>query len=164
MMSMCRVLSCCWKRVLATTSAFSWPNFVSFCPASFCTPRPILPVTPGISWLSTFAFQSPMMKRTSFFGVNSRESSRPSYSHLTLASSELFVGHWIRLLWYWMVCLWDELRSFCRFWYCTQVVHFRLYCWLCQQIMKKNFHHCDKSHIIMVYESINMLLNLICYF
>ena len=28
--------------------------------------RPNLPVTPGISWLPTFAFQSPMMERTSF--------------------------------------------------------------------------------------------------
>ena len=30
-----------------------------FCPASFCTPRPNLPVIPGVSWLPTFAFQSP---------------------------------------------------------------------------------------------------------
>jgi len=28
---------------------FSWKNSVSLCPASFCTPRPDLPVTPGIS-------------------------------------------------------------------------------------------------------------------
>ena len=42
-------------------------NSFSLCPASFCTPRPKLPVTPGISWLPSFAFQSPMMKRTSFF-------------------------------------------------------------------------------------------------
>ena len=38
----------------------------SRCPASFCTPRPKLPVTPGISWLPTFASLSSMMKRTSF--------------------------------------------------------------------------------------------------
>ena len=47
-MSMCRVL-CCWKRVFAMTSAFSWQNSISLCPASFCTPRPNLPVTPSIS-------------------------------------------------------------------------------------------------------------------
>ncbi|KAB0372710.1 hypothetical protein FD755_015463 [Muntiacus reevesi] len=29
------------------TSAFSWQNSNSLCPASFCTPRPNLPVTPG---------------------------------------------------------------------------------------------------------------------
>ena len=41
----------------------------SLCPASFRIPRPNLPVIPGISWLPTFAFQSPVMKRTSFLGV-----------------------------------------------------------------------------------------------
>ena len=35
------------------TSAFSWQNSISLCPASFCTQRPNLPVTPGISWLPT---------------------------------------------------------------------------------------------------------------
>ena len=48
------------------TSVFFWQNSVSLCPASFCTSRPNLPVTPGISLLPTFAFQSPMMKSTSF--------------------------------------------------------------------------------------------------
>ena len=33
------------------TSAFSWQNSISLCPASFCIPRPNLPVTPGVSWL-----------------------------------------------------------------------------------------------------------------
>ena len=55
---------------VAMTSAFSWQNSISLCPASFCTPRPNLPVTPSISLLPTFAFQSPVMKRTSFWGVS----------------------------------------------------------------------------------------------
>ena len=55
-------------------SAVSWQNSTSLCPASFCTPRPNLPVTPDVSWLSTFAFQSPIMKRTSFLGVSSKRS------------------------------------------------------------------------------------------
>jgi len=29
-------------------SAFFWQNSISLCPASFCTPRPNLPVTPGL--------------------------------------------------------------------------------------------------------------------
>ena len=29
-----------------------------------------------------------------------------------------------------MVCLGNEQRSFCRFWDCIQVLHFRLFCWL----------------------------------
>ena len=57
------------KRVFAKTSSFSWQNSVSICPAPFCTPRPNLPVIPGISWLPTFAFQFPRMKRTSFLDV-----------------------------------------------------------------------------------------------
>ena len=60
------LLLCCWKRVFAVTSAFSWQNSVSLWPASFCTARPNLPVTPGISWLPTFAFQCPRVKRTPF--------------------------------------------------------------------------------------------------
>ena len=35
------------------TSEFSWQSSVSLCSASFCTPRPKLPVTPGISRTNT---------------------------------------------------------------------------------------------------------------
>ena len=52
-------------------SLFSWQNSINLFPASFFTPRSYFPVIPGISWLPTFAFQSLVMKRTSFFGVNS---------------------------------------------------------------------------------------------
>ena len=44
-------LSNCRLRAVAVTNVFSWKNSVTFCPASFCTPRPNLTVTPGISWL-----------------------------------------------------------------------------------------------------------------
>ena len=44
------------------TRAVSWQNSIILCPASFCSPRPNLPVTPGVSSLPTFAFQSPIMK------------------------------------------------------------------------------------------------------
>ena len=50
-------------------SAFSWQNSVSLCPVLFCTPRPNLPVTPSVSRFPTFAFQSPIMRRTSFGGL-----------------------------------------------------------------------------------------------
>ena len=86
---MCSLLFC-WKRVFAMTSAFSWQNSMSLFPSSFCTPRLNLPVTPGISWLPTFAFQSPMMKRTSFFGVSSKTSCRSSQN--CSDSSALVVG------------------------------------------------------------------------
>ena len=40
-------------------------------------------------------------------------------------------GHRLGLPWYWMVCLGNEQRSFCHFWDCIQVLHFRLFSWLC---------------------------------
>ena len=64
--SLCSLLLCCWKRVFTMTSVFFCQNSISLCPASFCTPWPNLPVTSGVSWLTTFAFQSPVMKRTWF--------------------------------------------------------------------------------------------------
>ena len=66
-MSMCSLLLCCWKRASVMTSAFSWQNSIRHCPASFRIPRPNFPVTPGVSWLPTSAFQSPIMKKTSFW-------------------------------------------------------------------------------------------------
>ena len=38
-------------------------------------------------------------------------------------------GHRLGLLWYWMVCLGNEQRSFCHFWDFIQVLHFGLFCW-----------------------------------
>ena len=78
-MPTCSILLCCWKMVYAMTSAFSWQNSISLCPASFCTPRPNLPVIPGVSSLPIFAFQSPVMKRTSFSAVSSKSSCRFSF-------------------------------------------------------------------------------------
>ena len=58
----------CWKRVFAMISVFSSQNSVRLCTASFCTSK----VTPGISWFPIFAFQSSLMKKTSFVCVSSR--------------------------------------------------------------------------------------------
>ena len=107
------------------TSAFSWQNSISLCPASFCIPRPNLPVTPGVSWLPTFAFHSPIMKRTSFLGVSSKRSLGLHRTVQLQLLQHYWLGHRLGLLWYWMVCLGNEQRSFCRFWDCIQVLHFR---------------------------------------
>ena len=67
-MSMCRVFSCVVGRGrLLRQSILLAKLYISLCPASFRTPSPNLPVTPGVSWLPIFAFQSPRMKRTSFW-------------------------------------------------------------------------------------------------
>ena len=96
---------CMLLMLFAMTSVCSWQNSVSLGPASFCTPRPNFPVTPGISWLPTFAFQSCMMKRTSFLAVSSRRSCRPSLNHSIQLLQNYWLGHRLGLLWYWMVSL-----------------------------------------------------------
>ena len=89
-MYMCSLLLCRWKRVFAMTSVFSWQNSISLCPASFRTPRPNLPVTPGVSWLPTFAFQTE---------VRGIQSSRDCPSDLEEANKHA------------MNCLWPEAHD-----------------------------------------------------
>ena len=99
-----------WNRLFGITSAFSWQNSISFCPASFCTPRPNLPVTPGVSWLPIFAFQSPIMKRTSWVLVLEGLVGL----HRTI-QFQLLQHYWSQhrfgLPWYWMVCLGNRDHS-----------------------------------------------------
>ena len=66
------------------TSGFSWQNSISLCPSSFCTLRANLPVTLGISWLSTFAFHSPIMNRTSYpYPSEDRQNENHNHRKLT---------------------------------------------------------------------------------
>ena len=120
---MCKVVSCYWKTMLAVTTAFSCQSTVSLCLASFCTPRPNLPVTPAISWLPMFAFQLAMMNRTCFLVL-----------HLEglvglhgTGQLQLLQHQWLGIdLDYscWMVYLGNKLRSFWRMHPST--VHFLL--------------------------------------
>ena len=101
-MSLCGFLLCCWKRVFSMTSAFSWQNSVSLCPTSFCTPRPNFPVTPGVSWLPTFVFQSSIMKRTSFW-VLILDGLIDLHRTIQLQLLQHYwLGHRLGLLWYWL--------------------------------------------------------------
>ena len=107
---------------IAMTSMFSWQNSVRLYPASFCTPRPNLCVTPGVSWLPTFAFQVPIMKMTSFWvlvleGLVGLHKTVQVFWHQRL-------GHRLGLLQCWMIYHGNEPRSFFNFWDCTQVLHF----------------------------------------
>ena len=99
-------------------------------PASFHISRPNLPVTRGVSWLPTFAFQSPIMKWTSSLGVCSKSLVGLHRTVQLQLLQHYWSGHRLGLLWYWMVCLGNEWRSFCCFWDCIQVLHVRLFCWL----------------------------------
>ena len=92
------------------TSAFSWLNSIRLYSTSFCTSRPNLPVTPCVSWLPTFAFQSPIMKRTSFLGVLKGLVGLHRTLQLQLLQ-RYWLGHRLGLLWYWMVCLGNRNHS-----------------------------------------------------
>ena len=78
-MSMYKVFSCVVGRGCLLRPVRSLGNsLLAFDLLHFFTARLNLTVLPGISWLPTFSFQSPIMKRTSFLGVNYRRSCRSS--------------------------------------------------------------------------------------
>ena len=115
-MSSCRVVSCiALKTVFAITSVFSGQNSVILCLASFCTSRPNLSVTPGISWLPNL-HSSPLKGKRHLFWMLVLESLVDLHRimHRELLYHYL-LGHRLGLLWYWMFCLGNEQRSFCRF-------------------------------------------------
>ena len=101
----------CWKRVFAMASILSWQNSVSLCSTSFWTPRPYLPVILGMSWLPNFAFQSPMMNKTSFFGVPEGVVGLHRAGQLQLLQHQ-WLGHRLGLLWCWMTCLENKSITF----------------------------------------------------
>ena len=112
-MSMCRVFSCVGGR-----GCLLWPvhslgkTLLAFALLHFVFPRPNLPVTPGISWLPTFAFQSPVMKRKSlFFDVSSRRSCWSSWNHSTSVSLALVIGAqtWITVMLNGLSWKWTEI-------------------------------------------------------
>ena len=112
MMSMCRVISCVVGRGCLLWPVCSFGKTLCFCPASSCTLRPNLPVISGVFWVSTFAFLSPVMKRTSFLCVLVLEGvvglHRTSQLQLTWHQ---WLGYKLGLLWCWMVYLetnWDH--------------------------------------------------------
>ena len=111
-MSLYRVFSCVVGR-----GCFLWPSCslgktVSLWPLLFYTLRPNLSVTPGSSWLPTFSFQSPMMKRIPFRGVLALEGfvglHRTVHLHLL---QHYWLGHRFGFLWYWMFCLGNRDHS-----------------------------------------------------
>ena len=136
--SMCRVFSCVVGKGYLLGPMCSPDKTVSLCPASFCTPRPNLLVTPGTSWFPTFAFQYPMRKRTSLL-VLVLEGLVGPQNHSTSVSSNEWLGNRLGLLWYSMVCLVDEQRSFCHFLDYTQVLHFGFFVDYEDSISSKEF-------------------------
>ena len=80
------------------TSAFSWQNSVSLCPASFCTPRPNLPVNSKCFLTSCFSIPVLYNEKDIFFRCQSKRSCRSSQN--CSASSAFLVGAqtWITMI------------------------------------------------------------------
>ena len=76
---------------------------------------------------SYFCILVPYNEKDIFFGVLVLEG-LVSLLRTVQLLQRYWSGHRLGLLWDWMVCLGN--RSFCRFWDCVQVLHFRLFCWL----------------------------------
>ena len=77
--------------------------------------------------MAPFAFQSPIMKKASSLGVSSRGLVGLHRTVQLQLLQHYWSGHSFGLLWYWMVCLGNEQRSFCHFWDRIQVLHFGLF-------------------------------------
>ena len=97
------------------TSTFSWQNSISLCSALFCTPRPNLSVTPDISWLPNFVFQSPLWEGHLFWVLVLEGLVGLHRTVQFQLLQHYWSGHRLGLLWYWMACLGNEKRQFCCF-------------------------------------------------
>ena len=84
----------------------------------------IFPATPGVSWLPTSAFQSPIIKGH-LFGVLVLKG-LVNLHRLVQLLQHYWLGHRLGLPWYWMVCLGNKQRSFYHFWDGIHVLHLRL--------------------------------------
>ena len=132
-MPICRLVSCVVRRrCLLWPVRFHDKTRLPFALLHFVL-QGQLAYFPGISCLPSFVFQSPMMKRTFFFNFLVLVLESLVGLHRTIQLQLLqhyWSGHRHGLPWYRMVSLGNEPRSICRFWGCTQALHFRLFCWL----------------------------------
>ena len=78
---------------------------------------------------SYFCIPVPYNEKDIFFGVSSKRSLGIHRNVQLQLLQHYWLGHRLGLLWYWMVCLGNEQRSFYRFWDCIQVLHLGLFCW-----------------------------------
>ena len=114
-MSMCSVLLCCWKKVFGMTSAFSWQNSISLCPASFCTPKAKFSCYSRGFLTFYFCIPVPHNENDIFWGCFQKVLVG-LHRTVQLQLLQLYwLGHRLGLLWYWMVCLGNKQRSFCVF-------------------------------------------------
>ena len=97
------------------TNMFSWQNSLSLCPASFCTPKPNLPVTQSspdflllhssLLWLIGRLFL--VLVLGGFLGLHRTDQLQFLWYQ--------WLCHKLGLLWFWMICLGNKLKFFFSF-------------------------------------------------
>ena len=115
---------CCDQCILLAELYQPLPQFIPYSKARFaCYSRCFLP--------SYFCIPAPCNEKDIFFGVLILEGLVGLHRTVQLQLlRHYWSGYRLELLWYWMVCLDNKQRSFCRFWDCIEVLHFGLSCWL----------------------------------
>ena len=83
-----------------------------------------------LDFLLLHSSQSPIIKRTSSLGVSLEGLVGLHRTNQFQLLQHYWSEHRLGLLWYWIICLGNEQRSFCRFWDCIQALHLGLFCWL----------------------------------
>ena len=111
-MSICRIISCVVGRGHLQWPMHSLGKNVSLCPASFCTPKPSLPVI-LVSLDFLHLHSNPLWWKGHFFTLIVLEAvvGLQRIGQLKLLYHKC-LGHRLGLLWCWMVCLGNEPRSY----------------------------------------------------
>ena len=120
----------------AITSAFSGQNSVSLCPGFILYSKAKFTCYSRYLLTSYFCIPVPYDEKDIFFWILVLEGLVGLHRTIQLQLLQHYwLGHRLGLLWYWMVCLGNEQRSFCCFWDCIQVQHFGPFCWfiICSQ-------------------------------
>ena len=129
-MSMCRVFSCCWKRMFAINSAFSRQKSVSLWPAHFVLQGQICLLLQVFLDFLLF-HSSPQWWKGHLFGVLVLKTLVVLHRTVQLQLLQHYwLGHRLGLLWYWMICFGKKPKISLSFLRCTQVLHCGPFYWL----------------------------------
>ena len=125
-MSLCRFVSWVVGKGCCMTNVLSWQNSVSLCPTSFCTPKPNLLLF-QVSLKFLLLHSDPLWWKEHLSGVWVLKDLKGLHRTGELqVLQHQWLGYRLRLLWCWIVCLRNRLRSFRHFWSYIQVLHFGL--------------------------------------
>ena len=126
-MSMCRVFSCVFERGCLLWPVCSFGRTLLAFALLHSVPKAKSACYSRCFLTSYFYIPVPYNEKDIFWGVLVLEGLVGLHRTIQLQLLQCYwLEHRLGLLRYWMLCLGNEQRSFCRFWDCIQVLHFRL--------------------------------------